>query len=117
MSSADNNTTPQDVEAKREALVRKLNTFVGLYRECADPACRRHKRCVGPTWACDDLRKPEVSPERQARMLAELRRALAARMAMLADGKEGGGGVSAPKPYPCKVSPDRPASRRRGARS
>ena len=115
MSSADNNTTPQDVEAKREALVRKLNTFVGLYRECADPACRRHKRCVGPTWACDDLRKPEVSPERQARMLAELRRALAARMAMLADGKEGG--VSAPKPYPCKVSPDRPASRRRGARS
>ena len=38
MSSTDNNTTPQDVEAKREALVRKLNTFVGLYRECADPA-------------------------------------------------------------------------------
>jgi hypothetical protein len=117
MSSADNNTTPQDVEAKREALARKLSTFAGHHRRCRDTRCRRHKRCIGLTWACDELPKRQVAAEDQARMFAELRRMLAARMAVLAEGKEGGSGVSARQPYPCKVSPDRPASRRRGARS
>jgi hypothetical protein len=114
-----------------EQIVRKIHTLVGLHLKCREPICRRVRRCAGPDLRCDrDFPAPECTDAEWARIKGDFYDALKKRAAELGDQEEEaeesavnarsrgiGPRVSARSrgPYPCKASPDRAPSRRRGA--
>jgi hypothetical protein len=67
--------TPEEVDTMRLALVRRMRAFMGTYRRCPEPACRRRGDCVGLTMRCrrDD---PPTTPEGQTEAMAFFRKAL-----------------------------------------
>ncbi len=75
-----------DIVAFRLALVRKIATYLGQHTRCQRPACRRARRCMGDPPDCS-RDAPPVSPEEEARALAEVRRAIAQRRAELGPGE------------------------------
>jgi len=69
-----------DPEAFREALMRRIYDFLGTWRTCRMPLCRRHRSCVNRDVACaQDL--PAASERGWARARIKLFRALEARKA------------------------------------
>jgi len=73
-------TLPPDTEAFREALVRRIYDFLGTWRTCRMPLCRRHRSCVNRDVACAQYR-PAASERKWARARIKLFRALEARKA------------------------------------
>ena len=66
-----------DIGEFRLALARKIMTLLGLWRRCRGPACRRAKRCAGPDLRCQrDFPAPPMTPDEEARALAEFQHAL-----------------------------------------
>jgi hypothetical protein len=67
--------TAEEVDIMRLALVRRMRAFMGTYRHCPVPACRRRGDCVGLTMRCrrDD---PPATPEGQTEAMAFFRKAL-----------------------------------------
>jgi hypothetical protein len=73
----DDDPPPDDIHEFRFALARKIMTLLGLWRRCREPACRRGKRCAGPDLRCQrDFPAPPMTPEQEARALAEVSHAL-----------------------------------------
>jgi hypothetical protein len=87
---ADDAAMPEDIDAFRIALTRRILTHVGMARRCREPACRRARRCAGRDLRC--LREhplPPTSAQDQSRLMAKLQRALAQRLAQDGDVKDG----------------------------
>jgi hypothetical protein len=125
-------TSPDEpsIEQVRIEITRKIFTLLGMHRKCREPICRRMRRCAGADLRCQrDFPAPPVSADEQARAIADFYKALQKRAAEIgAEEKDDAERrtVSAPGPhisarerasYPCKASPDRAPSRRRGART
>ena len=79
----------------RLTLARRMVTFMRLPPRCGEPACRRTRRCVGPTMRCNrDIPKPELTPEESEAAIADFR----AKLAQRARGSWGGGDGRDPCP-------------------
>ena len=79
----DDDEIPQDIDAFRNALARKISIFVsnekGGWRSCAAPCCKRARGCCAPRGLCSRPTKPRpIKPEHAARNRAALQRDLAA---------------------------------------
>jgi hypothetical protein len=71
---------PEDIEAFRRELLRRMNNIHGEWRSCDQPICRRARKCVAENLACSA--KPSTMTERQAtRAKFMLKRALDKRLA------------------------------------
>ena len=130
----DDGDEEMSADEMRYAVIRKIYTVMGFHRRCPEAACRRARRCAGCTMRCgDDNPGPVFTEEQCAEALAQVKRLLEARVeeneaaraaaehaAARSAGAESGAkprGAARPAPYPCKASPARTASRRRGTRS
>jgi len=83
--SADGDDEPQDMEAFRWRMVRRINTFLGTWRACRRPACKRAQRCLAMRTACRAVPPmPPLAPEQQARVVADMHRRVRARAELLA---------------------------------
>jgi hypothetical protein len=74
----------------RRALADKLEAFVrqNAWQRCMRPACKRARACRARGAACEGLpEQAEPSPERQEKMLFDLKRALQRRLAELRAGE------------------------------
>jgi hypothetical protein len=75
---------PADMDVFRLALARRIYTSMGEPRRCGERVCRRMKRCAGPDLRCArDFPAPPSTPEAWARVQAQIKRAVEARMAEL----------------------------------
>ncbi|MBI4275613.1 MAG: hypothetical protein HY659_13040 [Rhizobiales bacterium] len=73
---------PDDMDAFRDMLLRRIQTLTGKPRRCRELVCRRAKRCVGVDVRCfRDFPARPVSSEQAAHRMAALRRALERRLA------------------------------------
>jgi|SRR4029079_17680844 hypothetical protein len=82
-----------DIEARRKALVDKLNAFArsGAWRDCPHPRCKRARACRSRGTDCGGRRGvPEPTADQWARERALLKRALEARLAGFAAATDGG---------------------------
>lgn len=80
----DDDPVPSDPDVFRFALVRRMYTFLGMWRTCRVAACRRSKTCVGRSLRCAaDNPMPPVSRAEEAQRIGDLhdavKRALAER--------------------------------------
>jgi hypothetical protein len=75
---------PEDMNAFRLDMTRRLHTLAGNPRRCRERACRRARRCVGADFRClRDFPAPAMSPEEEARARARFLGALRRRLAEL----------------------------------
>ena len=80
----DDDPVPDDIDAFRLELARRIMTLLGMARRCRAPACRRMKRCVGPDLRCQrDFPAPRLSEERQSEVMASVHRLVKRRLAEL----------------------------------
>src|SRR5581483_564430 len=92
----DDDPVPSDRDVFRFALVRRMYTFLGMWRRCRVAACRHSKTCVGRALQCAaDNPMPPVSRAEQAEHIGGLRKAVDARLAAL-DAAAGATPVRAP---------------------
>jgi hypothetical protein len=71
---------PEDIEAFRRELLRRMNNILREWRSCDQAICRRARSCVATNLACSA--KPSTMTERQAsRAKFMLKRALDKRLA------------------------------------
>jgi hypothetical protein len=78
----DDDPVPENIDAFRLELARRIATFLKMPRRCRAPICRRHKRCLDPTLRCQrDFPPRPMSPEQTAAMQAAVRRAVERRLA------------------------------------
>jgi hypothetical protein len=78
----DDDEGPEDIDQFRLDLARRMNNISRAWRDCAERACRRSKRCVGPDLRC--LRDcPPRTQEETARIQADMRYWLNRRLAEL----------------------------------
>ena len=61
---------PEDIDALRYALARRLTMIVNNWRGCPEPLCRRHRGCMAPHIHCANTLPAEATPEATARTLA-----------------------------------------------
>ena len=88
----DDDSVPDDIEAFRLGLIRRIASIVQDWRRCGEPSCLRAKRCVSPRLACAQIRKgPKPTPDQLARSLASLQRMLQQRLAECAEQNESAG--------------------------
>ena len=81
---ADDDPVPKNIDEFRLTLARRILTFLGMPRRCRAPICRRTKRCLGPGLRCQrDNPLPALTPDEDAAVKAQLKRALARRLAEL----------------------------------
>jgi hypothetical protein len=73
---------PEDIEAFRRRMLRKMNDITKEWRSCREPICRRAKACVATNLTCAS-RLPKLTPEQHGRAGADLLRALQRRVAEL----------------------------------
>jgi len=79
---------PQDIEAFRLALLRRLIDVRKGWRRCREPICKRVKRCAGPDRGAGircvrDNPRPPLTPFQHARAKAQIYRMLQRRAAEL----------------------------------
>jgi len=102
-------TVPDDIEAFRAGLIRKIATILRDWRRCGEPSCRRARRCVSPRMSCARLAPARtLTPEREARAIASLQKMLRQRAAECAAQDEA---PDAP-PAPSVTPPPSPRARR-----
>lgn len=77
----DDDPVPADIEEFRRALIRKMLNLARMWRRCREPLCRRHKRCLGADFRCHRDNPVRLhTPDQEARIKAELKRALQRRL-------------------------------------
>ncbi len=82
-----NGDPPDDIDEFRNQMARRIAIFVsnldGCWRDCREPACRRTQSCHAPNIACSNAPPlpPDPDGRLQAKALAEMSRALQARLA------------------------------------
>ena len=85
----DDDPIPADPDEFRLAFARKIYSFLGTWRRCREPICRRARRCAGADIACArELPPLRLTPERQARAIARMHAALT-RVLAEREGEEG----------------------------
>ena len=73
---------PQDMDAFRRTLARRISVFLDRWRGCPQPACKRHRGCCAPRGTCANARPARPQTDRnRAAMQAALQRALQRRLA------------------------------------
>ena len=72
-----------DVDAFRVALMRKMMTAAGYWRDCVRPDCRRAKVCHNPQHCRGEPEYPPLTEEETAQRMHEFQQALRARVAEL----------------------------------
>ena len=74
---------PEDKDAFRNQLARRIAMFINSWRGCKEPLCRRNRGCMAPHIECANIPRP--SPEQMARdwpkVQAAVNKALQARLA------------------------------------
>ncbi len=73
-----------ELDALRYALLRRLETVAGFWRECPSRLCRRQHACVSAGHECAKLPQPPRDPEGEAAAIASFAAALKRRAAELA---------------------------------
>src|SRR5688572_3699222 len=75
----DDDPIPSDPDEFRRALTRRMATFLGSWRECNQPLCKRARACRGSIVTC--VRKgPASTPRAQVRAVANLYKLLKQRI-------------------------------------
>jgi hypothetical protein len=76
---ADSDETPQDMDAFRDGLARRIVMLINDWKGCPEKRCRRQRGCMAPHSHCTNQPWLPPDPDAAANMLAEFRRALEAR--------------------------------------
>lgn len=71
---------PANAEAFRHEVTRRMLSFIGTWRTCAQPLCKRARACRGQILTCMQ-NFPRSSPQRTARMMAKMHRLIRQRLA------------------------------------
>jgi hypothetical protein len=66
---------PADIVEFRMALARRMSTFLGAWRSCDRPACKRHHACVDKAMACT-AKQPRLTPQQSERAAGSMYKAL-----------------------------------------
>jgi hypothetical protein len=66
---------PADIDEFRMSLARRMATFLGAWRDCTQPGCRRHHACVDTRMHCS-ARERRLTPKESARAAASMYKAL-----------------------------------------
>jgi hypothetical protein len=79
--AAEEGDPPKDIDVFRYAMARRIAMFVGerrqAWRRCPEHLCKRHRACLAPHNRCSALPvAPPRTPEQDARLRANLSRAL-----------------------------------------
>jgi hypothetical protein len=92
--SAAQGGRPKDIDELRRTFQRRRSNFNESWRRCANPVCRRQKRCCGDgvvlQCAHDGVSPRTYSREETAKAMSELYHALQQRRAELAAGAKPG---------------------------
>jgi hypothetical protein len=88
----DDDPIPDNIDDFRNALARRINKFIGdrarRWRDCPEKCCRRARHCIAPRGRCANRPPaPPSTPEDTARVIAEVTRAMRARLAQSEGGK------------------------------
>jgi hypothetical protein len=68
---------PHDnIDAMRTSLARRINMLINNWRGCPEPLCRRMSGCMAPRIRCTNAPPRKEDPERTARTMALVYRAL-----------------------------------------
>ncbi len=67
---------PDDIDAVRTSLARRIAMLINDWRGCPEPLCRRMRGCMAPRIRCTNARPVKADPERTARTLALVKRAM-----------------------------------------
>jgi hypothetical protein len=71
---------PEDIEAFRRDLIRRMNNMLREWRSCDQPICRRARKCVAKNLACSQ-RPSTMTTQQASRAKFMLKRALEKRLA------------------------------------
>ncbi len=81
-TAPDDDEIPQDIDANRRELARKIGMYVAnvrkRWRSCGEPSCKRARSCCAPRGRCSN-RPPNrrtMKPEHEARSRAKLYRSI-----------------------------------------
>jgi hypothetical protein len=91
---------PEDADEFRWSIVRRINNFLGIWRECSRPICKRARACRDKDNACARA-MPALTPQQSARAAATMYRALQreiARRGLENDSADGEDAKDAPPP-------------------
>jgi hypothetical protein len=82
-ASLDDETMPEDMDAFRYALARRIAMFLNRWHGCPEPICQRNRGCMAPNNTCTNI--PPSSPEEMERewprVKVEIHNALKAHLA------------------------------------
>jgi len=67
---------PPDIHVFRLAMVRRISNFLGSWRSCREPVCRRHRRCVGRKLRCSRDNRVKMTAEERSRFSAQVQHAI-----------------------------------------
>lgn len=77
---ASGDEVPADMDEFRNTLARRIAVFIGnrqqYWRTCREPLCRRQRACAAPGIRCSNAPRLPPDPERTARAMGQLQRAL-----------------------------------------
>jgi hypothetical protein len=80
IAQGEDDALPADIDEFRYALARRIARFIGnrqqFWRGCPERLCRRQRACAAPRIRCSNMPLLPPDPERTARALAEVQRAL-----------------------------------------
>jgi hypothetical protein len=82
ISEDDDDPVPKDMEEFRRELCRRIHTFLGHWRQCCLPLCKRHRACRATEWLACQRHRPPSTPEQLARAAAKFRVALDEKLQM-----------------------------------
>jgi hypothetical protein len=75
---------PVDMEALRIDLMRHIAAVEHYPRTCAEPMCRRARRCLSRKLSCHRVHPPpQLTPEQESRWMAYVQHAIKRRLAEL----------------------------------
>jgi hypothetical protein len=79
---------PEDIEAFRRELLRRINNIRREWRSCDQPNCRRARKCVAKNLACS-VKPSTMTRQQESRAKFMLKRALEKRLAECRDEEKG----------------------------
>ena len=79
----DDDPVPEDIDEFRAEFSRRICTFLGTWRDCILPRCKRQRACRATSWVACMRGRPSVTPQQQARVAAKLRFVLDEKLAVI----------------------------------
>ena len=80
IAADDDDGGPEDMDEFRLDIVRRIQSFLGCWRDCDQPICKRARACRGDTLACaagDVEPTPQQWTRQRGKMYEALQRAMA----------------------------------------